>query len=187
MRRAYGVLGLFLGLVLLQSSAGAGAPPEPAFTQEASEESGREEAEALAGLRLPRLKKPAAPKQAAPKAEPPATGTPSAPPPAAPTLTFKGFLDPKVARTLFNQRMGEAQKQFPHLYGKPKQEHHVHPIYLGGPKNGPTVELDPAYHQLVTNAFRKQHPYGQPPPTTDELQKILRDVYTQYPLPGFHF
>jgi hypothetical protein len=101
--------------------------------------------------------------------------------------TARGFLDPKVARTLFDQGMAEAKRRFPHLYGKPKQEHHVTPKYLGGPKDGPTVDLDPAYHQLITNAFRKRYDYGRGNPKPEELQDILRDIYKQYPLPGIHF
>jgi hypothetical protein len=83
--------------------------------------------------------------------------------------------------------MAEAQRAYPHLYGKSGQEHHVHPIYLGGPKDGPTVRLDSAYHQLVTNAFREAHAYGQGLPNPRDLERIMRTVYSRYPLPGVHF
>jgi hypothetical protein len=84
--------------------------------------------------------------------------------------------------------MAEAKRRFPHLHGKPKQQHHAHPRYLDGPKDGPTVDLDPAYHQLITNAFREEYGYGQvDPPPPSEQQKIMRKVYSRYPLPGIHF
>jgi hypothetical protein len=59
--------------------------------------------------------------------------------------------------------MQEARRAFPHLAGGPKQKHHIHPRYLGGPDNGPTVDLDPAYHQLITNEFRRLAGYGKSP------------------------
>src|SRR5690606_26361734 len=46
-----------------------------------------------------------------------------------------------------------AQKQFPNKAGKIEQ-HHITPKYLGGDPKGPTVPLDAAYHQQITNAFR---------------------------------
>lgn len=84
--------------------------------------------------------------------------------------------------------MAEAKKRFPQLHGRPKQKHHVHPKYLEGPEDGPTVDLDPAYHQLITNAFRKEYGYGQGEPlSAEEQQKIMRKVYSRYPLPSIHF
>jgi hypothetical protein len=35
------------------------------------------------------------------------------------------------------------------------QLHHIIPIYLGGARNGARIELDAAYHQLITNEFFK--------------------------------
>ena len=97
------------------------------------------------------------------------------------------WLDPKVARQLFDQGMAEAGQKFPHLRGKPPQEHHVHPRYLGGPQEGPTVKVDPAYHQLITNAFRREHAYDQDAPMPDVQLRIMKKVYSKYPLPGVHF
>jgi hypothetical protein len=157
-------------------------------------------------FRFPRPAKPPVPSKPppAPKAEPPPAATSASPPasaakpppaqtpaqqkPAVSNPTLRGFLDPKVARSLFDQGMAEAKKLFPHLYGKPKQKHHVHPKYLEGPKDGPTVDLDPAYHQLITNAFRKEYGYGRVEPLSrDAQQDIMRKVYSLYPLPGIHF
>jgi hypothetical protein len=61
------------------------------------------------------------------------------------------WLDPKVARSLFDQGMKEAKKKHPNLYGQPKQKHHIHSKYIGGDEKGPTVDLDPAYHRLITS------------------------------------
>jgi hypothetical protein len=100
---------------------------------------------------------------------------------------FTRFLDPKVARENFDKGQAEARAVFPNLFGKPKQKHHLHPKYLGGHENGPTVDVDPAYHQLITNAFRREHPYGQEFPSPAQQQEIMRKVYSKYPLPGVHF
>ena len=101
----------------------------------------------------------------------------SAPPP----------LDPKAARALYDKGTREARKAFPHLAGGPSQEHHIHPRYLGGPGNGPTVNLDPAYHQLITSEFRRLAGYGNKPPRLNVVLEIMKKVYARYPLPGVHF
>lgn len=75
-----------------------------------------------------------------------------------------------------------AQKLYPNKAGK-TELHHITPKYLGGAKNGPRVPLDGAYHQQITNAFRKLRPYGKPKPTEAELNIILEKVYSQFPLP----
>lgn len=45
------------------------------------------------------------------------------------------------------------------------------------------VVVDAAYHQTITNAFRSLWPYGSAPPSTQQLQNILRTVYQKFPLP----
>ncbi len=97
------------------------------------------------------------------------------------------WLDPKVARQRFDQGLAEAGQKFPHLQGKPPQEHHVHPKYLGGPQDGPTVKVDPAYHQLITNAFRGAYAYKKGVPRLEVQEEIMKEVYSKYPLPGVHF
>ncbi|HYO67646.1 MAG TPA: hypothetical protein VEU33_16345 [Archangium sp.] len=131
---------------------------------------------------------PASPSPSSSAAKPPAAQTPAPQKPAAANPTTRGFLDPKLARSLFDQGMTAAKKRFPHLHGKPKQKHHVHPRYLGGSEEGPTVDLDPAYHQLVTNTFRQEASYGRGfPPELEEQKAIMRKVYSRYPLPVIHF
>jgi RHS repeat-associated protein len=73
-----------------------------------------------------------------------------------------------------------AQNQFPNKSGT--QEHHITPKYLGGDPSGPTVPLDAAYHQQITNAFRNLWPYGSGTPTPEQLQDIMDQVYNQYPI-----
>ena len=79
----------------------------------------------------------------------------------------------------------EAESAYPQLAAKVTDElHHIIPKYLGGAEKGETVALRPAYHQLITNAFRKLAPYGEKVErSAAELQQILRDVYSRYPLP----
>ena len=48
----------------------------------------------------------------------------------------------------------KAQELYPKLAGI-LHDHHIHPQYMGGSANGVTVTIDGAYHQLITNAFRK--------------------------------
>ncbi|HEX8435166.1 hypothetical protein, partial [Archangium sp.] len=93
----------------------------------------------------------------------------------------------KAARALYDKGMQEARKAFPQLAGGPPQKHHIHPRYLGGPDSGPTVNLDPAYHQLITNEFRKHHGYGLGTPNLKRALELMRLVYSKYPLPGVHF
>jgi hypothetical protein len=76
-----------------------------------------------------------------------------------------------------------AQSKFPGKAGKIEQ-HHVTPKYLGGDPKGPTVPIDAAYHQEITNAFREAWPYGQGALSPADLQRIMNDVYSRFPLPG---
>jgi hypothetical protein len=75
-----------------------------------------------------------------------------------------------------------AQQQFPNKAGK-IELHHIEPKYLGGDPKGALAPLDAAYHQQITNEFRRLAPYGQPKPDAARLQQIMGDVYNKYPLP----
>jgi hypothetical protein len=52
--------------------------------------------------------------------------------------------------------------------------------------DGPLVPLNGSYHQLITNEFRALWPYGKNIPGAAELENIMNQVYSKYPLPpGF--
>lgn len=76
----------------------------------------------------------------------------------------------------------QAAEQYPNLAGK-VHKHHVTPKYLGGQADGPLVQIDAAYHQLITNEFRRLAPYGGPRPGAARLEEVRRQVYNEYPLP----
>jgi len=76
----------------------------------------------------------------------------------------------------------EAERLYPGKVGL-YEEHHFWPQYLGGPPNGKTFRVPAPYHQLITNAFREQHPYGRPTPSVEEAQRIMLKVYSKYPIP----
>ena len=45
-----------------------------------------------------------------------------------------------------------------------------------------------AYHQMITNEFRALWGYGKGVPSATELQSIMKQVYSKYPLPpGYGF
>jgi len=78
-----------------------------------------------------------------------------------------------------------AQKLYPNKAAI-TELHYITPKYLGGNVNGPLVPLNGSYHQVITNEFRTLWPYGQGTPSATDLQYIMRQVYTKYPLPwGF--
>ena len=100
--------------------------------------------------------------------------------PARPVQNLTGNRTGRVGA--FDGLVSQAKQKYPKLAGKTHQ-HHIIPYYLGGAANGPRVPLNAAYHQQITNAFRKAHKYGQPPPDPTTPQRIMQDVYKQYPLP----
>lgn len=86
------------------------------------------------------------------------------------------------ARQTYYQRLKEAQATYPNSSGY--ENHHLIPIYLGGPKNGQTYRLPTAYHKAITQEFRLAWQYGQGArPKPPQLQKILIRVYSKYPIP----
>ena len=90
-----------------------------------------------------------------------------------------------IQTSRYEAAVREAQSLFPQKAGK-IELHHIRPKYLGGAKNGKLVPLDAAYHQVITNAFRKELPYGLSWTKTMKYAKWLeyaRRVYSQYPLP----
>lgn len=85
------------------------------------------------------------------------------------------------ARERYFQAVADARARYPNLQGY--QEHHFIPMYLGGPRAGATYRLQSAYHQAMTQEFRRQWPYGQGQPPPERLQQILTEVYSRYPIP----
>ncbi|UCD52921.1 MAG: hypothetical protein JSW27_09825 [Phycisphaerales bacterium] len=84
--------------------------------------------------------------------------------------------------TTYEQLVSNAKKAYPKKAGI-KENHHITPKYLGGSPKGPTVPLDAAYHQQITNAFQWTYGYRQSVPDPVTLQTIKQKVYSQYPLP----
>lgn len=76
----------------------------------------------------------------------------------------------------------EAQAHYPNSTGY--QEHHFVPLYLGGTSGGVTYRLPAAYHQAITQEFRRLWPYGQrDKPNPAQLLEIMIKVYSKYPIP----
>ncbi|MFB3897885.1 MAG: RHS repeat domain-containing protein, partial [bacterium] len=74
-----------------------------------------------------------------------------------------------------------ARLKYPKLAGK-THLHHVRPFYLGGTRKGATVAIDAAYHQMITNAIRKEFPYGKS--WKEQFNEdLLKEIYEKYPLP----
>jgi len=88
----------------------------------------------------------------------------------------------------YEEHVRQARKQYPDKAGT-YQEHHIIPKYLGGDPHGETVRIDAAYHQVITNDFRRFWPYRGDPgyrgrlPTPQELKEIVEKVYSINPLP----
>lgn len=75
-----------------------------------------------------------------------------------------------------------AQKLYPQKAGL-SELHHIIPKYLGGDPKGATKAIDAAYHQLITNEFRRLWEYGKSKPSLQQLQEIVEKVYQKFPLP----
>lgn len=78
--------------------------------------------------------------------------------------------------------LNQAKQLYPKKANLPDELHHVWPKYIGGSSNGPTVPLNPAYHQLITNEFRSLWPYGQGVPSSELAHQIMKKVYSKFPL-----
>lgn len=95
--------------------------------------------------------------------------------------TFSGQAAKEASR-FYDDAVQAAQKLYPGKAGKIEQ-HHVTPKYLGGDPKGPAVPLDAAYHQQITNEFRRLHPYGSEAPSPEQVGRIMEQVYERFPLP----
>ncbi len=91
-------------------------------------------------------------------------------------------IDPTIRRNI-DDLIDAARKKYPKKAGK-IEEHHIDPKYLGGAKDGPTMPLDGAYHQEITNEFRNEWPYGTGQhPSKEQFEEIKERVYGKWPLP----
>lgn len=83
----------------------------------------------------------------------------------------------------YQQLLKEARERYPNKAGR-TELHHIEPKYIGGDPNGPLIELDAAYHQMITNEFRENWHYGWGKIDNINLREhIIRQVYSKYPLP----
>jgi hypothetical protein len=77
----------------------------------------------------------------------------------------------------------QAKTQYPRLANQ-MNWHHYTPQYLGGSANGIQYEINAAYHQFITNEFRRLYGYGNEVPSPELLNQIMSEVYTKYPIPS---
>jgi hypothetical protein len=107
------------------------------------------------------------------------------PGPESPRYWARRTADPKVVartRQLYYQRLAEAQARYPNASGY--QNHHAVPLFLGGQGSGTTYRLPTAYHQAITQEFRREWGYGRiRKPESRELLDIMMRVYGKYPIP----
>ncbi|MFI5385565.1 MAG: RHS repeat-associated core domain-containing protein [Fimbriimonadales bacterium] len=89
----------------------------------------------------------------------------------------------QAAQNTYENLLSQAQENYPGKAGI-LENHHDVPQYVGGAVNWPTTQIDAAYHQEITNAFRRLWDYGQKWPDEDRLHDILKEVYDQWPLPS---
>lgn len=83
----------------------------------------------------------------------------------------------------YKELLKAAQERYPNKAGK-IEKHHIVPKYLGGDPNGELIEIDAAYHQMITNAFRNEWHYGKGYIKNEmQMRTILQNVYMKYPLP----
>lgn len=76
----------------------------------------------------------------------------------------------------------DAQARYPNKAGK-FEDHHEDPKYMGGDPKGPTRRIDAAYHQDITNEFRRHHGYGLGNLPEAQRKLIMDEVYKKFPLP----
>jgi RHS repeat-associated protein len=97
--------------------------------------------------------------------------------------SFVGETTSITTEETYAVRLAEAQEAYPNKAGT-IENHHIAPKYLGGATNGPTVPLDGAYHQMITNEFRNLAPYGSGPVSPQQLQNLQDSAYSKFPLPS---
>ena len=97
--------------------------------------------------------------------------------------TFTGEVYISKSDPHYLELLKEAQARYPKKAGH-MQWHHVEPIYMGGVRNGKLIQIDAAYHQMLTNEFRSHHPFGTKKILDESVRRsIMQKVYMKYPLP----
>ena len=89
----------------------------------------------------------------------------------------------------FERLAAEAEELYPKLAAKGEQLHHLIPKYLARSakmeeEGEELAKIPAAYHQLITNEFRRLAPYGQSlTRTVEQVMDIAKQVYSKFPLP----
>jgi hypothetical protein len=96
--------------------------------------------------------------------------------------TFTGEVYISKNDPYYLKLLKEAQARYPNKAGH-MQWHHIDPIYMGGARNGKLIQIDAAYHQMITNEFRKWQSYGLDKLEESARRSIMQKVYMKYPLP----
>ncbi len=97
--------------------------------------------------------------------------------------TFTGEVYISKSDPHYLELLKEAQARYPKKAGQ-MQWHHIDPIYMGGARNGKLIQIDAAYHQMITNEFRSHHAFGIRKMLDEAARRnIMQEVYMKYPLP----
>jgi hypothetical protein len=94
---------------------------------------------------------------------------------------YNKFPNNARGRAAYAKAVAKAEQRYPKLAGKVHQ-HHIEPKYMGGAANGPTKEVNAAYHQQITNSIREKWAFGMGK-AGDKMKGILEKVYKNVPLP----
>lgn len=46
----------------------------------------------------------------------------------------------------------------------------------------PMVRIEASYHQMITNEFRRLHPYNKGKLPLEQRKQIMKSVYRKYPI-----
>lgn len=98
------------------------------------------------------------------------------------TLTQNGEVYINNNDPSYLKLLKKAQEKYPKKAGH-LEWHHIDPKYMGGNPNGKLIQLDGAYHQMITNEFRIIQPYGIRKLDESIRNSIMKQVYMKYPLP----
>jgi len=105
--------------------------------------------------------------------------------PQLPDIPTKGLTDLELySQGYSDELLAKAKELYPKLANK-IQYHHIEPIQIGGAVKGATIPLDAAYHQMITNEFRKLSPFKGLNIIFTEIEKknMMLEVYKKIPLP----